>query len=901
MSRQTTSPRRRPVLRLVVLALACVAGALAPLPAGAATPETYPRPANGSFTLDGLGYGHGRGMSQWGAQGAATQGRTSAQILDFYYPGTATATVDPAGPLRVRIMADEVDGEVDTHVLAAPNLTVRDANGRQATVYTTYGGGQMTDWRIVLRSGYLYLEGYKVGGTGATGWVRFWGGAADPAGVASPVTFTSSDGQLRLVIADNDVSRPDRSVLYRGSLTAVQSGTVLRTVNTVGLDDYLRSVVPSESPSYWKPAALEAQAVAARTYAVSERSSAGSTPWDICDTTQCQVYAGARSYGTDGSSRSNEAASTDAAIAATAGQVRTYQGAPIFAQFSSANGGWSVGDPNKPYLVAQADPYDGVVPSSAHSWQTTVSVASVEQAYSVGTLRSLTIDRRDGNGALGGRVLSLTVTGSSGTATDSGDGFRRKLGLRSSWFRPAGTPPSAPAVAAYATDRALSVEWSPPSSGSTPTGWTVTLTPGGATQTLPASASRTTFTGLTNGTAYTAQVAAGSDAGTGQTGSSAPVTPTAVTSDLHPLTPARVLDSTTTGGPLVGGTPRRVQVSGLGGVPSSGVTAVVLNVVAVDQTQPGHLTVWPHGAAQPSTSNLNWVAGSGPVANMVVSRLSSDGAVDLLLSGGQTNVRVDVAGYFAPTATAGGSRLVPSAPTRILDSRTALGTPRRLGAGQTATVQVAGRGGVPTSGVDAVVMTFTGVQASQRTHLSMWPTGAARPASSTLNLEGDTRANSVVVPLGPDGAVQVYNAGGTADVLADVTGWFVPAARSSTGSFVPVDPARIVDTRTGLHSPRGLVGGGTPVTLDLRQGPVPVSGAASLLVNVTAAGPRGPGHLSAWPDGTTRPTTSVLNFGTGQTVAAAAAVPLGAGGAVDVAVPGAGTAVVMDVAGYFTG
>ncbi|MHB8273863.1 MAG: SpoIID/LytB domain-containing protein [Dermatophilaceae bacterium] len=222
---------------------------------------------------------------------------------------------------------------------------------------------------------------------------------------------------------------------YRGSIVANwATSTSITPVSVLPMEDYLRAVVPAEMPSSWSPAALAAQAVAARSYASYDRAyaTAGRT-WDTCDTTWCQMYSGVPA----------EKGSSDEAIAATAGQMLTYQGQPAFTQFGAANCGWSAAG-TKPYLVATADPYDGVIPNSANTWTNTISVASIEAKWpSIGTYRQLRIISRDAHGQWGGRVLQLAIDGSTGSVTFTGAAIRSAFGLRSEWFLPT-NPRSAP-------------------------------------------------------------------------------------------------------------------------------------------------------------------------------------------------------------------------------------------------------------------------------------------------------------------------------------------------------------------------------------------------------------------------------------------------------------------------
>ncbi|MEK8228001.1 hypothetical protein NKG05_20800 [Oerskovia sp. M15] len=159
-----------------------------------------------------------------------------------------------------------------------------------------------------------------------------------------------------------------------------------------------------------------------------------SRAWHTCDTTACQVYPGYRTYSAAGSlTTTHEAASTNAAVAATANQVRHYGGALAFTQFSSSSGGWTSAG-SAPYLVAQPDPWDAVG-NPVHLWSVKLSVQSIANAYpQVGVPRTIEVRTRSGNGEWGGRVESVTVTGSNGSTTLTGTGFRGAFGLRSDWW-----------------------------------------------------------------------------------------------------------------------------------------------------------------------------------------------------------------------------------------------------------------------------------------------------------------------------------------------------------------------------------------------------------------------------------------------------------------------------------
>ncbi len=402
--------------------LAAVSGVVVgTAPAAAATvTQTWSWPASGTVQVQGHGWGHGHGMSQWGAYGAAVKGLTYQRIMAFYYPGTRLATqTEPL--LRVRVMSD---ADNVTQILPGTGVGVTTDRGSVADLPTsskTYGA--IRGWRAV-RSGsgvsLQYLTNVwrvaTVGGSSVHSYVEFDAGTS---------------GTVRLVLGS-------RAREYRGDVRAVPSGTTtLQSVVRTSVTDYLRSVVPSEMPASWRAEALKSQAVAARTYALYDKAAKASTAtYDTCDTTACQVFNGAADYTLTGSRlRGYESAASDAAVSATKGVVVTYGGALAFTQFSASNGGW-MADGGKPYLVAKADPYDGVVPNSANSWTDTLTASAVQAAYpGLGTLRSVTLTR-DGNGEWGGRITTIVLRGSSSTISTSGPTFASRLGLKHSWWAP---------------------------------------------------------------------------------------------------------------------------------------------------------------------------------------------------------------------------------------------------------------------------------------------------------------------------------------------------------------------------------------------------------------------------------------------------------------------------------
>jgi stage II sporulation protein D len=359
--------------------------------------ESYAVPAGGKLRLTGHGYGHGHGMSQYGAQGAAKQGLTYRQILAFYYPGTGTGTVTRA--IRVLITADT---DNDVRVLPASGLGVRDVSSGKT--YALPAPARIRTWRLRTVRGATVLD-YRDGT-----WHTYRGRGTSA--LSGDAEFYSS-GNVVLRVAGTTRS-------YRGALRLSGSNTV----NKVTMDNYVKGVVPREMPASWEPAALRAQAVAARTYGAFDRAAHESRYYQTCDTTACQVYGGVGSE----DSRSN------AAVAATARQVLTYRGKPAFTQFGSSSGGWLAAG-SVPYLVAKADRYDGFSGNPVHTWNTTITRAAIQRAWPrLGTLKRVLVTRRDGHGAWHGRVEQMTLDGSKSNVTLDGSTFRSRFGLRSDWF-----------------------------------------------------------------------------------------------------------------------------------------------------------------------------------------------------------------------------------------------------------------------------------------------------------------------------------------------------------------------------------------------------------------------------------------------------------------------------------
>jgi stage II sporulation protein D len=356
---------------------------------------------SGSFTIHGAGWGHGWGMSQYGAYGAALKGLSWKQILAFYYRGTRLDKLPSGTKIKVWVSADS---DNSLRVLPASGLAVSDTAGHRYTVPT---GSKYRSWRI-SRSGAGYRLSYR---TGSGSYVTKSTGLT-----AGTWSFSTGSKMVKVVLPNGSV-RP-----YRGTVALIKRGAGERTINKVLLEDYVKGVVPAEMPTSWAANAVRAQAVAARSYAVRLQKFAGNSGYDICDTTACQVYRG----------MGLETSGGNAAVKATTGTIVTYQGVVALTQFASSNGGHSArGDDS--YLVAQRDPYDGVIKSQA--WSRILSASSISGAWpSVGTVKRLQITSRDGAGAWGGRVKTIKIIGTSRTATVSGTTFQHMFAMHSSLY-----------------------------------------------------------------------------------------------------------------------------------------------------------------------------------------------------------------------------------------------------------------------------------------------------------------------------------------------------------------------------------------------------------------------------------------------------------------------------------
>jgi hypothetical protein len=253
---------------------------------------------------------------------------------------------------------------------------------------------------------------------------------------------------------------------------------------------------------------------------------------------------------------------------------------------------------------------------------------------------------------------------------------------------------------------------------------------------------------------------------------------TSTAGEFVPAVPTRVTDTRNitgninAGKTLAAGATLNIQISGVGGaVPFGGVSAVVLNVTAVDQTANGFFTVFPTGTALPVASNLNWTPGV-TVPNRVIVPLGTGGQVSIYNGLGSADAVVDVNGYFTD-GTASGAHFNPLFPTRIKDTRNGPGTIGKVGPLSTTTLAVWLAGGVP-SGATGVILNVTVADATLESDLIVYPSDASQPVASDLNfLAGETVPNLVVVKLSATGTISIYNPFGSTNVIVDVVGYFM--------------------------------------------------------------------------------------------------------------------------------
>ena len=354
-------------------------------------------PAQGAARLvvRGAGFGHGVGMSQYGAYGFAQRGAGHAAILRHYYSGTQVGNLAGGG------------GEARVLLKTARRIVFTNA------------GSVAGERRLDPAKRYIVTSGL-----GATVTLRSASGR-DLGSYASPLTITGAGGGFQVNGRSANAAINGR---YRGTLQLRASALGgVSAINALGLDDYIRGVVAGEMPSTWPQEALRAQAVAARTYALA--TSKDGDGFDQYADTRSQVYNGI----------AGETAATDAAVAATAGEVVVFEGKPIVTYYFSTSGGRTedvenvfLGADPAPYLTSVDDPYDGGSPR--HRWVKRMSLRSAQRRLGrlvQGRLVRIRVLKRGRSP----RVVRAQIVGTGGRTSVSGPTLRSKLGLYDTWAR----------------------------------------------------------------------------------------------------------------------------------------------------------------------------------------------------------------------------------------------------------------------------------------------------------------------------------------------------------------------------------------------------------------------------------------------------------------------------------
>ena len=330
-------------------------------------------------------------------------------------------------------------------------------------------------------------------------------------------------------------------------------------------------------------------------------------------------------------------------------------------------------------------------------------------------------------------------------------------------------------------------------------------------------------------------------------------------------------------------------VTGVGGVPSVGVSAVMLNVTVTGGTNGGSVRLFPkpprtgvfadqssYPASNAQAPALWWNTGEARASLQLV-EVGVGGRIRVdNVSFGEVHLVVDVVGWVDQGQPGqAGSRLLTITPTRFLDTRNGTGgSDVEFGAADTRALQVSGRDGIPAD-AEAVVGTLTSVNAEGRSFQTVWPAGGEMPVASVLNsLAGQVRPNLVNVAVGEDGSWSLYNDTPATDLLFDAVGCFTPVAGS--GGDITAVPSSPVYGPTTVSQ-----GADIAITVTGKAG-VPASGVTAVWVQLTVNYPTAKGYLTAYPNGVTRPNASNLNWIANQSVGNLALVPVGSAGAIRV-------------------
>ena len=365
--------------------LAAAAALFCAAPAGAANR------ASGLYVV-GAGNGHGVGMSQYGAAGYALHGASYQQILRDYYAGTTLGHLDPARTVTVLLRASgSAVFSGATTIKGATTLKGKKLDLNPLWNYSVVPAGNRLRVNLGRRLIGKFTAPLRIGGT-------------------TPVKL-------------------DGLGAYRGLLVFRRAphGNGVMSTNEVGLDDYVQGVVTSEMPASWPTQALDAQAVAARTYAITQRPVTAN--YDVYDNTRSQMYGGVNA----------ETPAGNAAVAATSGEVVEYAGAPVETYFFSSSGGETESVQNvfqiapEAWLVGRPDPYDDSLENPWHRWKMSFSLQAAQAklgALVEGSLKGIKVVQHGASP----RIVEAQVVGTKGSVTVSGVQLRKAFGAPSTWM-----------------------------------------------------------------------------------------------------------------------------------------------------------------------------------------------------------------------------------------------------------------------------------------------------------------------------------------------------------------------------------------------------------------------------------------------------------------------------------
>ena len=875
-----------------------------------------------AVVIDGVGNGHGRGMSQWGAYGwAVDQGWNWVQILDHYYGGTSNGSVSTSGQIKVRLLGLDGAGTVglishgggvtwngntrnsmQARRNAAGTFDIYGSTSRSCSISSTLvvpnGPLQRGDEGDAVRQVQQFLTQFDFEPGGIDGDFgpltegaveRFqaarglpqdgrWnteeatearamiagssGGVFTKIGTTAAPTFTttaSADATKALGLC-----QPNGSVVhYRGAVEVSSQGGSTRVVNAVATESYLRGVVPKEISPSWAQAGDGKGANAVRAQAVAARSYALQqnryTYASTCDSQSCQVYAGAATRPVaTGTARLVEDLRTDQAITATAGVVRKWPNGSIASTEFSASNGPRTA--GGAFTAVDDVPGDGTPRNPNHRWTRVLDADALASRYGLGRLTS----------------AKMVEAQSSTNRQFDGIWFNDIVltGTEGTLRRPAwdfrrdhgllspGFEVRVVTRDTVGTNAALIGD----SVGESARNELVTLTDGMfATFTVDTLVSR--FITKTPPSPSGVQVAAGLPSNLDLAIVELGYNPSSnMAADIDAM--MRALTQR--------GTKRVIWVNmaeirtGSGGSSYYGAANAALQAAR---------NRWPNLAI------ADWNAASAAAGVERVRWVSSDGVH--LTTTGQAQFALwlrQIAGGAGPT----GGGTIPGAPDPVASPRF---RPNQRIELQVVGATVTGTDGasrkIPTT-ASAVAFNITAVTPESPGFITVWPCDVDRPDASNLNFgTGGAVANSVIAPVGASGKVCFYSNQAT-DFLVDITGWFAGAI-GNTETFVGVTPRRVIDTRNGIGGPKVRIPAGGTITIPLAGAAmrrsdgsaVSIPGnATAVAMNVTAVLPSQAGFFTVWPCGAPKPVASNVNFRSGSVVANGVVTSLGAGGSV---------------------